>query len=274
MRSSRGRIVAVFVAAGALAAPGLLWTAAGARGPQWLWWTISSVVAGVTAVVGMAVLLGPVARRMAGETGPLTARERKRLSIKDRVDAVNNARGTVLQAATGLVVVAGLIFTGAGLVYTARTLDVSARTLDATREGQLTDRYTKAVEQLGSTKVDVRLGGVYALQRLALDSDRDKITIIEVLVAYVRLHAHPPTSELVKGQARVDVAAALSVIARLSPSEPEFAFDLSAIDLQGMKVFGSASSPSAPNRCELGQGQPGTSTTSIRDSVWRYPFFG
>ena len=43
-----------------------------------------------------------------------------------------------------------------GLAYTARTYRLS-------REGQLTDRYTKAVEQLGSDKIEVRLGGLYAL---------------------------------------------------------------------------------------------------------------
>ena len=38
-------------------------------------------------------------------------------------------------------------------------------TLDTTRDGQIADRYTKAVEQLGSTTVDVTIGGIYALER-------------------------------------------------------------------------------------------------------------
>jgi aspartyl-tRNA synthetase len=40
-------------------------------------------------------------------------------------------------------------------VYTARNFTLS-------REGQVTDRYTKAIEQLGSDKPDVRTGGIYA----------------------------------------------------------------------------------------------------------------
>ena len=42
----------------------------------------------------------------------------------------------------------------------------------------MTDRYTKAIKQLGSKKLDVRIGGIYALERVARDSaqrppDRD-----------------------------------------------------------------------------------------------------
>jgi uncharacterized protein YjbI with pentapeptide repeats len=53
--------------------------------------------------------------------------------------------------------------------------------------GQITERFTKAIEQLGSEKLVVRLGGIFALERIAKDSpDRDRWTIIEVLTAYVR----------------------------------------------------------------------------------------
>ncbi|MGH3218423.1 MAG: hypothetical protein ACRDPY_06785 [Streptosporangiaceae bacterium] len=34
----------------------------------------------------------------------------------------------------------------------------------------MTDRYTKAIEQLGHDKLDVRIGGIYALERIARDS--------------------------------------------------------------------------------------------------------
>ncbi|MCP2338702.1 hypothetical protein [Actinomadura rupiterrae] len=55
-----------------------------------------------------------------------------------------------------------------------------------TRQGQDTGRYAKAVEQLGSARGEVRLGGIYALQRLAQDSGRDRPTIVHVLAAYAR----------------------------------------------------------------------------------------
>src|SRR6516164_8690295 len=37
----------------------------------------------------------------------------------------------------------------------------------------MTDRYTRAIEQLGSKELDVRIGGIYALERIARDSARD-----------------------------------------------------------------------------------------------------
>jgi uncharacterized protein YjbI with pentapeptide repeats len=53
------------------------------------------------------------------------------------------------------------------------------------REGQVTDRYAKAIEQLGSEKLEVRVGGIYALERIASDSVRDGQTVIDVLAAFI-----------------------------------------------------------------------------------------
>ncbi|GAA2788241.1 hypothetical protein GCM10010470_23500 [Saccharopolyspora taberi] len=47
-------------------------------------------------------------------------------------------------------------------------------------QGQLTDRFSKAVEQLGSDKPQIRQGGIYALERLARDSQRDHPVVVEV----------------------------------------------------------------------------------------------
>ena len=62
----------------------------------------------------------------------------------------------------------------------------------------MTDRYTKAIEQLGSDKLDVRIGGIFALERIARDSARDHPTVMEVLAAFIREHSHeqwpPPDS--------------------------------------------------------------------------------
>jgi uncharacterized protein YjbI with pentapeptide repeats len=70
------------------------------------------------------------------------------------------------------------------------------------REGQVTERFTRAVDQLGSEHLDVRLGGLYALERIARDSPGDRRTIAEVLTAYIRQRAPwPPTQP---GQYRAD----------------------------------------------------------------------
>jgi hypothetical protein len=42
--------------------------------------------------------------------------------------------------------------------------------ISASLRGHIADRYTKATEQLGSDKLDVHLGGIHALERIAVDS--------------------------------------------------------------------------------------------------------
>jgi hypothetical protein len=105
-----------------------------------------------------------------------------------------------LQAASGFrtAFVAGL----AGLAALG-SLAIATRTYRLTLQGQITDRYTKAIEQLGSDKLDVRLGGIYALERIAKDSERDHPTVVEVLSAFVREHSDPVHTESEPSMAKV-----------------------------------------------------------------------
>ena len=57
----------------------------------------------------------------------------------------------------------GLVAGPAGLAALG-SLAVTARTYRLTQQGQITDRYTKPVAQLGDDKLEIRLGGVYALE--------------------------------------------------------------------------------------------------------------
>lgn len=109
---------------------------------------------------------------------------------------VGSAKGslaTARDAARGrlLTLCAGLLATGA-LLFTARNFTLSRRTFELTEQGQVTDRYTKAIEQLGSDKLDVRIGGIYALERVARDSAKDHPTVMEVLTAFIREHSREP----------------------------------------------------------------------------------
>ncbi|MFC4010843.1 hypothetical protein ACFOY2_26685 [Nonomuraea purpurea] len=72
--------------------------------------------------------------------------------------------------------------------YTAQSLDASRQAQHTAEQGQIADRYTKAVEQIGSGTLDVRLGGMCALERLAQDSPRDHQTVYDVLTAFIREH--------------------------------------------------------------------------------------
>ncbi len=55
----------------------------------------------------------------------------------------------------------------------------------------MTDRYAKAIEQPRSDKLDVRIGGIYAQERIAHDRPWDHPAVLEVLAAFPR--GHPPT---------------------------------------------------------------------------------
>jgi hypothetical protein len=60
---------------------------------------------------------------------------------------------------------------------------------------RVTELYTAAVEQLGSDKAPVRLGGLYALERLAQDNPDPSAlrqTVVNVLCAYLRMPWAPP----------------------------------------------------------------------------------
>lgn len=90
---------------------------------------------------------------------------------------------------TAIAAVIAALAPATGVYFTGRSLEAT-RTQNATIEqGQLTDRFTKAVDQLDRTGTDhlqARLGAIYGLERLARDSPQDQPTIIEVHSAFIR----------------------------------------------------------------------------------------
>ena len=92
-------------------------------------------------------------------------------------------------------------------------------TLDATRDRQFADRYSRAIEQLGSDNLDIRIGGIYALEGIALESSKHHPTVMEVLTAFIREHSQeqwPPSDDPAGGgkerSTRPDIQAALTVV--------------------------------------------------------------
>jgi hypothetical protein len=97
-------------------------------------------------------------------------------------DIENEARRTLAYILAGILAIFG--------IYMAhRRIRAIERQVLVAQEGQITERFTRAIEQLGSDKMEIRLGGIYALERIANDSDNDYWPIIETLTAYVRYRA-------------------------------------------------------------------------------------
>ncbi|MDG4834088.1 pentapeptide repeat-containing protein [Solwaraspora sp. WMMD1047] len=64
---------------------------------------------------------------------------------------------------------------------------VASATEHDTRSRRITELYSKSLDQLGSEKAVVRLGGLYALERLAAENPPHRQMIVNVICAYLRM---------------------------------------------------------------------------------------
>jgi hypothetical protein len=148
-----------------------------------------------------------------------------------------------------------------GVYFTWQQLIISREELKVSQQGQITERYTRAIEQLGKSdtaaKTDakgvvsegednlaIRLGGIYALERIARESNispsgfSDHLAVMDVLTAFVRQRA-PWRGENPKDSTEIvkpDIQAILTVIGRRA-----FTFDqgeTQRLDLAGTDLRG------------------------------------
>ncbi len=178
---------------------------------------------------------------------------RQRELLQFEADNLAKIWTTIVQGLIGVVL-------AIGAVATWRNLHLAQDRLDVDRQAQITNRFTQAIGQLGAElkegmpNLEVRLGAIYALERIARDSPRDHWTIVEILTAYVRqnapfrLHSRPPgetqsaeadaesPAEQEGPEPRADIQGALTVLGRrIAPKDwPEPApVDLGRTDLRG-----------------------------------------
>ncbi|GAA1954752.1 pentapeptide repeat-containing protein [Catenulispora subtropica] len=130
---------------------------------------------------------------------------------------------------TALLVIGGCgALAGLYVAYRKQRTDEANHLRD--QDKLFTERYTAAVAQLGNAAAAVRLGGVYALARIADDSERDRPTCLSVLCAYLRMPYNPDSTEPAELQVRTTAQAA--VADRLRPTHPGFWSD-AEVDLSG-----------------------------------------
>jgi uncharacterized protein YjbI with pentapeptide repeats len=118
--------------------------------------------------------------------GKLSARIVQASSIDERLKLEKDILGfekdkTIIQngAYTNLVQALG------GFIL-SMTAWVGYKNFRVGEDKQVTERFSKSIEHLGSDKIDVRLGGIYALEQIAIDSAKYHWTIVEILSAFVR----------------------------------------------------------------------------------------
>ena len=167
-----------------------------------------------------------------------------------RAAALQTAREA---ARTMLLLVSAGLFAAGALLFAALTFTVARRSAELAGRGRVTERYTKAVEYLGAGNIGVRIGGIYALERIARDSAPDSPPVTEVLTAFIREQSreawqlpHAASVRQPPGPAeratRPDVQAAVTVVGSgaaggAGDRRADLAgADLVAADLRGAKL--------------------------------------
>jgi len=142
--------------------------------------------------------------------------------VKDRITLENEIVKNLTQVFGGAFLLAGLYFTW--------------RNLYLAKEGQVTERFNSAIDHLGDERLEIRLGGIYALARIATDSSKDHWSVMQVLCAYVRNRARPRDSIHLS----TDLQAVLTVLGERScefETEDQY-LDLTGIDVKGANLRG------------------------------------
>jgi hypothetical protein len=102
-----------------------------------------------------------------------------------------------------------------------RTVAAAEKSAAISSERHITERFVRVMELLGDEKLEVRLGGIYALERIARDSPADQSAVSEVLATYVREHAPWQEGQNLPPRVRADVQAILTVLGRRAWAEHE-----------------------------------------------------
>ena len=130
-----------------------------------------------------------------------------------------------------------------GLYWNSRRVKATEDNVRVAEEGHITERFTRAIAQLGDKENRaIRLGGIYALERLAKDSEKDYGPIMEVLTAYVRENAtkQGKYAEEAAVKPTTDIQAILKVIGRretTGKNRGNDRLDLSNTHLHGVVIL-------------------------------------
>ena len=219
------------------------------------WWQGAAVVVAAAAVIIVAAAVIPA--WMVNEPSFPPVEEAKRLSA---------ARADVLRILTAIGALLAAVFT----YWRIRIAeDVAASSRDQVRASEdqaITERYTRAVEQLADDNVHIQLGGIYALERIMVDSANrresalaegrnvppdDGSTIEQMLRRFVRYESEryrdslpvdpdnsEPNPEQAADQRNVGavLSAAVEVLGRRPLADGRVAVDLAGVNLPGINL--------------------------------------
>lgn len=200
----------------------------------WLLLGLAVVALLIAAAVGPSVILRVDIGNRAGQ-----------LSAAETAAAVNQIRSTILSTLGAVVVLAGAYVGWRQLQHSVQATQMQ---VELQRQGAVTDRYTRAVDQLASVDPTIRVGAIHALNRIGEEAVAERPGIVALLATYIRHHAALPTdspgtdsmrtadADLPLRSRAPDVQAALTTLCRwisVGESPPEWlTADLSHTNLR------------------------------------------
>lgn len=177
------------------------------------------------------------------------------------------ARSNITQALGGMALIVTLAITAYQVTETRRSADETQRSADnnlrLAEQGQVSERFSRAVEQLGATNadksaaIDVRTGALFSLMRIGLDSKTNAQPAFLVAATYVRNNYRPPRKPRPHGckgfhPPRPDIATALTfVLPAVAEKLLEDTRDLTLRGLRGTDLDGLALDGLVLNRFNL-----------------------
>ena len=134
-----------------------------------------------------------------------------------------------------------VIAAGIALWFAKQRIVVSDRQAETAQRSLLNERYQQGAEMLGSKVLSVRLGGIYALARLAREHPGDYHTqIMSLLCMFAR--RPPAVEELERDELSEDVLEVMEVVRVRSDAqikiekEEKYRLDLSEVNLPGANL--------------------------------------
>ena len=156
----------------------------------------------VTWILGCVAMVAVVALVLVVAPWLLTRYPHHGLTADQVLKAKSDVRTTLTQALAGIAVAGGLA--------------VTYRSYRLSKSEQVTETYTRAIEQLGHTDAPVRLGALYSLERLGQDNPDRRRTVVDVLCAYLRM---PPPASADPNNESADATAELRSGERQRPEQ-------------------------------------------------------
>jgi uncharacterized protein YjbI with pentapeptide repeats len=175
----------------------------------------------------------------AQELAQITDRKARLEAADARLRLRHDLRNGTLQTLAVVAVLAGAVL---GFWQLAEDRSDAAADRELTRQGQASERFTRAISQLGDGRVETRIGGIYGLAQVADQAPDNNGPVGEVLLAYINRLPRPKTrqSVLLKRYAP-DVQAALTVLTQRDKDHDgtkDYAWLANRLQLGGLSLGG------------------------------------